>query len=753
MATEADIQNLLDQANGMPLRAAAKGALLEDAVRHADASGLRQAALGARRDLAVHYATLGLPDQAVALFARSLAEIDAYPQQFGPGTELQVLSWYVRIVRQLSEFPEVSRTQIQAALADLESRVISRGLNPIALFDARRWIAQTMGDWDAEERAYQTWLAAGGSQPGDPRSIEVEVARLILRDDPALIPRALELAMPTLIGASFAVEVRSLTLLGLLQSGHVELAARSYRIGLAQLHRDGTYFVETCARYIRFAALTGNFELGLDTLATHLSTYRRMNRPTGKAELAAAIQLLLTPLVASGRGSELVHVCGTDDHWSLADILSDAIQTVTKLTVSFDARNGNTNFGARVRAEAVPRQPLVKYLPLPTIVRCTVPAPLPAGLSAEHLVVTAGWFADRAESGEADRYLAAVTTVPPSLVAKLAELRARSAWDATSADAFTAAAKEYKASGDDRGRLVCQAWTAFHLGSTSPRMGGILMNAARSEAAKSDCAEAVAVSEWLGALMHRDRGPKQYLKAYQSSARAVEAAHRAGTPLWLGRAKLAEAIWLIDDGRPNEAVAAALAAKTALRAVGATHLLARAYDYLVSALLEMGLSAQLVSIADQELAGLPRNAPTRLRAALRGMRASGLVWQGQAGAALDDVLSAAAEERANGFDGYRRGYELAAALAANGGDAQALLELEECTEWASTQCAGNPAADRQYCGAALGVAILELYAALALRNERVNEAINVHRHLLATCPDPGVQERNRRAAAALGALN
>jgi hypothetical protein len=748
MANDAEIQQLIYQADAAPLRSPGKGALLEDAVRRADALGLKQLALAARQDLAVHYATLGLPDQAFALFGRSLAEIDAYPDQFAAGADWQVLSWYLRIVHQLSEFPEVSRQQIEAALADLESRAVSRGFDQAALFGARRKVAQTMGDWDAEERAHRSWVVAGGGRPGNPRDLAVEVQRLILRNDPALVPDALELAMPTLTSSDFAVEVRSLTLFGLLQAGQTGLVARSYRIGLGELHRDGTHYVEIGANYIRFAGLTGNSDRGLDSLGSYLKTYRTMSRPTGKVELAAAIQSLLTPLVRSGRGAELIHVCGSADHLSLAEVLADATATVARLTAEFDARNGNSNFGDRIREVASTYRPLVKYLPLPTLIRCTEQPPLPPGLSAEQLVVTASWFADRDEQTQADRYLAAITQVPDHLIPKLTELRARSAWDKTAADAFTAAEKAYTALGDVSGRLLCQAWSAAHLASTSPRMGTTLLRVARNEAAKFNCAEAVAVAEWLAAFEYRSRGAKHHQKAYECLARAVEAGSGAATTLWLGRAKFAELSWLREDGRHREAVAAGLVAKDQLRSAGAIRLTHRAYELLGLTLLDLGAYDQLVVLAEQDLAVLPSNAPVRIRATLQGLRGTGLVWLGRAGEALDDLLSATAEERANGFDGYRRRYELAVALADHGSTSHAFLEIQEATEWAEQECGGDTAVET-YFGAGLAVAILELYAHTALQEGLVKEAVWARQLLVNTCPDPAVKQRNQQALVSL----
>ena len=81
----------------------------------------------------------------------------------------------------MAEFPEISLSQINGAFDDMERRFKAGGHSLRDVYASRRWVCQLIGEWDAEERYYRQWLAAGGPRPGDVWEFEAEIERLVLR--------------------------------------------------------------------------------------------------------------------------------------------------------------------------------------------------------------------------------------------------------------------------------------------------------------------------------------------------------------------------------------------------------------------------------------------------------------------------------------------------------------------------------------------------------------------------------------------
>ena len=147
----------------------------------------------------------------------------------------------------MAEFPEISLSQINGAFDDMERRFKAGGHSLRDVYASRRWVRQLIGEWDAEERYYRQWLAAGGPRPGDVWEFEAEIERLVLRGDDASISRALPLAAPVLTGQMTFTQtptpIQCLMALPLARIGERDLAAAAYRQAIKAI-TDGLYRYE-----------------------------------------------------------------------------------------------------------------------------------------------------------------------------------------------------------------------------------------------------------------------------------------------------------------------------------------------------------------------------------------------------------------------------------------------------------------------------------------------------------------------------
>ncbi|MEO3872239.1 hypothetical protein ABGB18_25790 [Nonomuraea sp. B12E4] len=679
---EAEVSAMLAQARRMD-HGEAQIALLEDAVRHADAGGLHRLAFLARRSLAGAYSTERQWDKAFPLFSRCLSEYDARPGEFGPEEDWALRGWYASIAQSMAEFPEISLTQINGAFEDMERRFRAGGHSLGQVYDARRWVAQLACDWPEEERRHRQWKAAGGPDPDSVWDFEADVERLVRRGDDASVERALALAGPVLAGEVTFHEppapIQCHLLLPLVRAGRLEEAVKAFN----RSHRDmceGHYRYEYCSMQIEFCALTGNEEAGLDILRARLVGYPTLNRPNGKMEFAAAGAILLRRLVADGRGGESVRANGTDLRWSVAELCQEMESTARDLAARFDARNGTTHQGDWIRARLA-AAPVVGFLPLFPGARRPVRPPIPTGMPPEAMLDQAEWFERREEYALARRFLAAVGTPPPHLAARHAELTALTGFGRPEAEHhFRRAAEAYRQAGDQRRHLLCMCQLGRWLCEQNRFGEGLGMVAwAAGELRRTGEPGLIAQGAWLHALslaMAEQKG------AYELLDDAVRHAVASGDPVLIGSLALIDGAFReVRRFPPGNVIDLADTARRAFAAADSPGQLVKAYELRRRNHERAGAPHHFTELVERELATLPPAAPAQLRGYLRYRRGLALLHAGRPADALDDLIEGVGEARTRDADTPEQSYQLALAFRAAGRAGEAAEVAEDLAEW------------------------------------------------------------------------
>ena len=661
---EPELWAMLRQASDLD-HGEAQQALMEDVVRHADAGGFPRLAFTARRALANAYSVDRQWHKAFPLFSRCLSEYDQRAWDFGPEDEYQLRRWYTNIAQSMAEFPEISLEQIYAAFTDMERRFTTGGHSLRAVHDARRWVAQVVGDWDEEERCHRAWIAAGGPNPNSVWDFEAEVERLVLRGDDASVARALELAEPVLAGQRTFDEppapIQCHMLLPLVRAGRAEDAALAYRRSTRTMEY-GVYRYEYSGMHVEFCALTGNDVEGLEQLQRRLKAFFSLNRPNGKMEFATSSAVLLRMLMENGRGQDRIkRGYGQDEMTTVAELHAELDGIARDLAQKFDARNGSTSQGDRVRARLAAR-PVRDFLPLTPTSRPRADLRPPAGTPPEQMLDRAEWHLRASEITMASAALAALPEpVPPHLTARAAEARAVVRDDKESGKELRWAAEEHRRAGDHRRRLMCLAQLGqWQADIESSAEGPVTAGGAVEEMRAAGDTWALAWGElWLGrALWSRRKRPE----AFAAFGRAGQAAVTSGDPLAVGVVALEHAFCLgKDDGDPGERIRLAAMACDALIAAGASALVWTMLKTLRSAHEQAGALPAYVAMVRDRLNRLPERAHPVARGELRYEHGRALLAEGRPAEAVPVLTDALADLAPYDRDRATEWYDLAVA--------------------------------------------------------------------------------------------
>lgn len=653
---------------------------LEGIVADADAAGRRQLAFAARRMLASAYQVSGQWHLAFTVFARSLRDFDAHPNDSRTG---ELLDWYSFMITSMAEFPDITMDQLREAFADIERRLSGSGYTLRKAHAAHRWVAQLAGDWDDEERYYRKWMAAGGPSWNSVWDFEADVERLVLRGDEKSLARARDIALPVLDGerrfSEPSAPIQCLMLMPLALAGDGERATAAYRAA-SRLISSGTVPIryEYSGLLHEFCARTGNLGSGLEDMFCRVPGIYKLNRPNGQMEYAASLSLLCRELTAHGFGD--FRFRGPDDtgRVPVAEMARYFRRTALDFAAKFDARNGTAAQGDRIRrrldASPLPGEPPIaargpELAPLP---------PVPPGLTDEQLLARAEELHERSEDNAAWQYLAPIADPPPArLAARVAEVQARLSWNGRPRirELLQLAERGHAGAGDEVRALICRGWLGRWETEYGDREAGFAMTAdAVTRLKKKRARSALSQAMRLHAKGIRAQG--QLREAHEMLLSAFHQAGKVDDKLAAGWAVLWTAEWFNSD-LEAPGVSTALHAKRFLTEAGAPALVIYALEAARITYGKHGTPEEFSALVEKELAGLPPDADPDLLRYLRSRRGLDRIAAGQAADAVDDLQYAADRARARFNDNGEEGYHLAVALHAARRPADALRELEE----------------------------------------------------------------------------
>ncbi|WP_051713072.1 hypothetical protein [Spirillospora albida] len=399
-----DVFDLMSRSEELPY-GEARTVLVEDALRRAEAAGEEELAFRIRVRLTDAYQYGGEPAKALATFGRTLADHDRDPARFD---ETHMLLWQMKAaVNSLTRFPEIPLDRAYAVLDDMERRYRAGGHSLQAVYHYRNVVARHVGDGSADEW-FLKWRAAPRDELSDcagcdPTGMVWHLVGTGRHED------AFEIAAPVLnaeLGCNEQPQsVQTAMMHVYLRTGRAEQAVDAHRRAY-RVHRTRLADLGDIAEHVWFCAVTGNAARGLEIVERHLGWLDRAPSPRDAMSFASAAALLLRRVAAAGHAGTIRR--GTSGEVALDVLRAELTETATAIAARFDARNGTSHQGDKVRA-LLDAEPLTEFLPLAAHHRRpAAPAPAPEPPAAPDLPGDVDALLDLADRRRADDDMARV---------------------------------------------------------------------------------------------------------------------------------------------------------------------------------------------------------------------------------------------------------------------------------------------------------------------------------------------------------
>jgi hypothetical protein len=262
------------------------------------------------------------------------------------------------VVNRLTDFPEVSREQIEASLADMAERFKRAGFSMHATHQKRRDVLMGMGDRAGAAAAQRKFLKTRrdwlSDCPACVQDMDGEYQAFLGKDEDAVTRAA-----PLLAGRLKCTEVPQVTygkvLVPLCRLGRAQEAMSYHRKGY-RLIASNPEFVRSVAHHMTFLVLTGNLTKGLKLLEKHLGEAWKVPNPYYHFEFFLAARFLLDRLAEQGKKTLTLRlpakfpVHEPSGRYPVAALAAWFKTQVEELAGQFDARNGNPYFSERYAA-------------------------------------------------------------------------------------------------------------------------------------------------------------------------------------------------------------------------------------------------------------------------------------------------------------------------------------------------------------------------------------------------------------------
>ncbi|MEV4655645.1 YbjN domain-containing protein [Micromonospora sp. NPDC049301] len=343
---------------------------LERLAERADAAGDARSAVDARFALIEAYLLNGERWRLVEPVRRCRAAADHRSELLDDAEAGLLLRYQRYAVEALLGTPRVGLDQTRSLLDDLAHRVGADGPDASTVAELRCRIADHLGDEPTARHWYQRWA---GTRPGPtggcPGCAPARRAELLAGwgEWRAALAELRECAGDPEDCTDQPERALVAELLPGLRAGEPERAAAAH-VRAYRRHRRERAAFPYLAAHLRFCALGGHLERGLEILAEQLP---RLDRPTddlAAMEFAAAGALVCGLAVEAGLGGRTVHRPAYGDRPAtepdVATLGALLGEIASELAGSFDARNGTGHHSGRMAAWLAER-PLAEPVPLP----------------------------------------------------------------------------------------------------------------------------------------------------------------------------------------------------------------------------------------------------------------------------------------------------------------------------------------------------------------------------------------------------
>ncbi|XVQ10222.1 hypothetical protein ACQP1W_48240 [Spirillospora sp. CA-255316] len=372
--TPAELSGLLAEADEMPPGEAQVDAV-RDVVRRAEAAGLLDVEIEARLAL-VDALMLTAEDTEdinaiVTAFTRCVALYTAHPDRFDDDLLDMLWRQFAAQGIVLTLMVVYPLRLVRGVFDDMEGRCRPDRDDLHTVHSIRLLLAEATGDAEMGERALATLRHREPPGYACPACLSVYQVRYLA--SVGRYAEAIEVGQPIVTGEipcdteSQPAGVLNILQLCYLRLGELEEARDAHRLAYRGLDHDDEFDV---AQHLRFCALTGNLERGLEIFKRHLRLLEDTPTVLHELELSTAAALLFRMLVEAGRGEEVLVWPADpdvpddeDEEWPFAELYEDLCRDVEELAARYDERSGNTHLHDRMQA-IIREAPLVDELPL-----------------------------------------------------------------------------------------------------------------------------------------------------------------------------------------------------------------------------------------------------------------------------------------------------------------------------------------------------------------------------------------------------
>lgn len=346
-----------------------KVAELERIIAHADAAADARLGLDARLELIAAYNSTAERWRMLSPFGWCLTMFDRDPSLFSASDAEQLRRCHRWVVATLLSTPRVGLAQARAALDDLERRLRVDGHSLQAVYALRCRIADHLGDEAAAREWLERWRSAARDENSDCAGCEParQAALLASWGEWTEAVRVVEPVLQGVLGCVDQPErALAAVMVPYLRLGRLDDAAQAH-VRAYRRHRRERNAFPFLAEHLRFCALGGWLDRGLDILAEQLG---RLDHPYDEAsamEFAAAGALVCRLAAEAGHGERIIRRPADDRpaaDLTVAELGADLLATAEDLAGRFDARNGTNHQSGRMAAWLAER-PLCDPFPLP----------------------------------------------------------------------------------------------------------------------------------------------------------------------------------------------------------------------------------------------------------------------------------------------------------------------------------------------------------------------------------------------------
>jgi hypothetical protein len=345
-------EELQDMASDLP-HGPAQLALLEEAVQLADSVQDIDLAFHMRDDLMAAALFSGRPDIMLVAFSWCLAQYDRDPKRFNPYNLLWKYKW---VMGNSWKFPEISRSRLEALLADMDRRYRKAGSTLYAVASERRDLLVNFGERRPARTAHAEFR---------------KCRRDSLSDCIACVAnnncdyycfqrqwgRAVQAAQPVLQGRLTCVEqphnILGNVLLPLFLLGRQEEGKAYQRQGYRLVSQD-SHFVRKHAQHLRFVVLIGDLAQAKRLLERHLPSAIEIVTLNDRFEFLLAARLWSDRVASQGthklkvrlpKGLPATDADGKSDVRALGEWFMAQVREIAR---RFDARNGTDAFQQQI---------------------------------------------------------------------------------------------------------------------------------------------------------------------------------------------------------------------------------------------------------------------------------------------------------------------------------------------------------------------------------------------------------------------